>query len=56
MKIYLGSDHRGFMLKEKVFAYLVKNGYDVQDVGGVELNPDDDFPQFAQAAAVKGHR
>ena len=53
MKIYLGSDHRGFMLKEKVFAYLVKNGYDVQDVGGVELNPDDDFPQFAQAAALK---
>ena len=41
------------MLKEKVFAYLVKNGYDVQDVGGVELNPDDDFPQFAQAAALK---
>lgn len=53
MKIYLGSDHRGFMLKEKVFAYLVKNGYDVQDVGGVELNPDDDFPQFAQAAALR---
>ena len=53
MKIYLGSDHRGFMLKEKVFAYLVKNGYDVQDVGGIELNPDDDFPQFAQAAALK---
>ena len=53
MRIYLGSDHRGFLLKEKVFAYLAKNGYDVEDVGGVELNPDDDFPQFAQAAALK---
>ena len=53
MKVYLGSDHRGFLLKEKVFAYLAKNGYDVEDVGGVELNPDDDFPQFAQAAALK---
>ena len=53
MNIYLGSDHRGFHLKEKVFAYLVKNGYDVQDVGGIELNPDDDFPQFAQAAAIR---
>ena len=51
MKIYLGSDHRGFLLKEKVFAYLVKNNYEVEDVGGRELNPDDDFPQFAQAAA-----
>ena len=40
------------MLKEKVFAYLVKNGYDVQDVGGVELNPDDDFPQFAFEAKM----
>lgn len=53
MKIYLGSDHRGFHLKEQVFAYLVKNGYDVEDVGGKELNPDDDFPQFAQAAALR---
>ena len=49
MKIYLGSDHRGFILKEKVFAYLVKNGYDVQDVGGVELNPDDDSKEFVPA-------
>ena len=53
MKIYLGSDHRGFLLKEKVFAYLVKNNYEVEDVGGRELNPDDDFPQFAQAAALR---
>lgn len=41
------------MLKEKLFAYLVKNGYDVEDVGGKEMNPDDDFPQFAQAAALR---
>lgn len=36
-----------------MFAYLVKNGYNVEDVGGRELNPDDDFPQFAQAAALR---
>ncbi|NTW61377.1 RpiB/LacA/LacB family sugar-phosphate isomerase [Candidatus Saccharibacteria bacterium] len=53
MKIFLGSDHRGFQLKEKVFAYLVKNGYEVEDVGDRVLNPEDDFPQFAQAAALK---
>ena len=53
MKIFLGSDHNGFHLKEKVFAYLSKRGYDVEDVGDRELNPDDDFPQFAQAAAIK---
>ena len=53
MKIYLGSDHRGFLLKEKVFAYLVKNNYEVKNVSERELNPDDDFPQFAQAAALR---
>lgn len=53
MKIYLGSDHAGFHLKEKVFAYLVKHGYEIEDVGGRTLDPADDFPEFAQAAALK---
>ena len=53
MKIYLGSDHQGFQLKEKLFAYLSKRGYDVQDVGDAQLDPDDDFPQFAFIAATK---
>jgi ribose 5-phosphate isomerase B len=53
MRIYLGADHRGFHLKNKVFAYLSKRGYDVEDVGDKELDPHDDFPQFAQAAALK---
>jgi len=53
MKIFLGSDHNGFHLKEKIFAYLAKHGYDVEDVGDTTLDPDDDFPQFAQAAAIK---
>lgn len=53
MKIYLGADHNGFVMKEKVFAYLVKRGYDVSDVGDKELDPQDDFPEFAQMAALK---
>lgn len=53
MKIYLGSDHNGFHLKEKVFAYLSKRGHDVEDVGDRELDKDDDFPQFAQLACLK---
>jgi ribose 5-phosphate isomerase B len=53
MKIYLGSDHMGFRLKEKVFAYLVKHNYEVTDVGGQTLDPNDDFPEFAQAAALQ---
>lgn len=53
MKIYLGSDHAGYHLKEKVFAYLAKHDYDVQGVGDESLDPADDFPEFAQAAALK---
>jgi ribose 5-phosphate isomerase B len=53
MKIYLGADHQGFSMKEHVFAYLVKHGYEVEDVGGRELDPTDDFPEFAQLAALK---
>jgi ribose 5-phosphate isomerase B len=53
MKVYLGSDHQGFTLKNKVFAYLSKRGFDVEDVGNTELDESDDFPQFAQAAALK---
>lgn len=53
MKIFIGSDHNGHHLKEKLFAYLAKAGYEVENVGGVELSPGDDFPEFAQAAAIK---
>lgn len=53
MKIFLGSDHNGYHLKEKVFAYLAKRGYEVEDVGGKVLDPSDDFPEFAQMAALK---
>ncbi len=53
MKIYLGSDHAGFHLKEQVFAYLAKHGYDIEQVGDEVLDPDDDFPEFAQQAAIK---
>ncbi|HPF30721.1 MAG TPA: RpiB/LacA/LacB family sugar-phosphate isomerase [Candidatus Saccharibacteria bacterium] len=53
MKIFLGSDHGGFNLKQKIFAYLAKHGYDVEDVSNKGLDPADDFPQFAQIAAIK---
>lgn len=53
MKIFIGADHNGFHLKEDVFAYLSKRGFDTEDVGDRELNPEDDFPEFAQMAAIK---
>jgi ribose 5-phosphate isomerase B len=53
MKVYLGSDHNGFHLKEKIFAYLAKRNIDTEDVGNTEPDPNDDFPQFAQVASLK---
>ncbi|HEX9679710.1 MAG TPA: RpiB/LacA/LacB family sugar-phosphate isomerase [Candidatus Saccharimonadales bacterium] len=53
MKIYLGSDHQGFELKHKLFGYLSSHGYEVEDVGNKRLDANDDYPQFAQMAALK---
>ena len=53
MKIFIASDHQGYHLKEEVFAYLAKHEYEAIDVGDSVLNPEDDFPEFAQRAALK---
>lgn len=51
MKIYLGTDHGGFELKEKVRVYLEDEGYEVKDCGAFEHNADDDYPDFIQPVA-----
>ncbi len=48
MKIYLGSDHNGFFTKQRIADQLKQSGYDVVDAGGEHLDPQDDFPVFAQ--------
>ena len=53
MTIFLGSDHAGFQLKEKIKKYLQEYGKEVQDLGAFELNPDDDYPDFILPAARK---
>jgi ribose 5-phosphate isomerase B len=53
MKIYIGADHRGFELKARIAAWLAKRNYPVEDVGNEVYDQDDDFPQFAAAAALK---
>lgn len=53
MRIYLGADHQGFYLKNKIRDYLTKKGYLITDYSNEDLDPDDDFPQFAKAAASR---
>ena len=53
MKIYLGTDHAGFELKEKTKEYLRQNGYDVEDCGAFNFDKSDDYPDFISKAAVQ---
>jgi len=46
MKIFLGSDHRGVVLKNKLLDYLMENELDAVDIG-LPNNPSDDYPEFA---------
>lgn len=47
MKVYLGADHGGFALKEKVKTWLVDWKIEFEDKGAKTLDPADDYPQFA---------
>ena len=53
MKIYLGTDHAGFELKEKIKSYLVEKNFQVEDCGAFEFDKNDDYPDFVSKAAQK---
>lgn len=44
--IYIGSDHAGYELKEKLKIFLKESGYEISDKGAFALNTDDDYPDF----------
>ncbi|MFY9493380.1 MAG: RpiB/LacA/LacB family sugar-phosphate isomerase [Minisyncoccia bacterium] len=45
--IYIGSDHRGYNLKEYLKDYLAKSKIPFKDVGNHKFDPEDDYPDFA---------
>ena len=51
MRLAVGADHAGFSLKQALVTYLKEVGYEVQDVGALRPDPNDDYPDFAQAVA-----
>lgn len=50
MTIFLGTDHAGYKLKEKVKAYLLEKKYAVKDFGAFSEKPSD-YPDFIIPAA-----
>jgi ribose 5-phosphate isomerase B len=51
MKIYLGADHRGFALKEKIKNWLEKFSYEHEDMGAYKLDGADDYTLYAEKVA-----
>lgn len=53
MAIFIGSDHRGFKLKESVKNYMAQSGYQAVDLGSLKYVEDDDYPDYASLVAKK---
>src|SRR3989338_6102846 len=51
MKIFIGSDHAGHELKDKLVAHLVGLGHEVSDKGAFSFDRDDDYPDFIRPVA-----
>lgn len=43
MKIYIGTDHAGYELKESLKRWLLDLGHEVEDMGAYSFDPDDDY-------------
>jgi RpiB/LacA/LacB family sugar-phosphate isomerase len=51
MKIAVGSDHAGFLLKQEIAAALRKQGHEIVDVGTNSTDPVD-YPDYAEAVSL----
>ena len=51
MKIYIASDHAGFLMKQEIFKFLVEKGYKIFDCGPEKYNHDDDYPDYISIVA-----
>ncbi len=52
-KIFIGSDHAGYELKENIKNYLLNEGLSFEDVGALSYNSTDDYPDYAALVAKK---
>jgi len=51
MKIFIGADHAGFELKQKLIPFLESLGHEVVDKGALEYDAYDDYPDYMSEVA-----
>jgi ribose 5-phosphate isomerase B len=52
MRVFLGSDHAGFELKQRLIDHLTGAGHEPIDCGPFSYDPEDDYPPYVLAAAA----
>src|SRR4051794_12511935 len=53
MRVYLGSDHAGFELKNHLAEWLTARGHEAVDCGPATYDAQDDYPPFVMLAASR---
>lgn len=52
-RVFLGTDHAGYALKEHLRAVLAADGHDVVDCGATAYDAEDDYPAYCIDAATR---
>jgi ribose 5-phosphate isomerase B len=50
-KVYIGTDHAGFELKQELVPFIKKLGFEVFDMGAFKFEDGDDYPDFISPVA-----
>jgi ribose 5-phosphate isomerase B len=53
VRVYLGSDHAGYELKQRLAEHLTAAGHEVVDCGPHVFDAEDDYPPFVLLAATR---
>jgi ribose 5-phosphate isomerase B len=52
VKLVISADHAGFPLKEEVRGHLSMAGHEVVDLGAFKVEPEDDYPDYAERVGL----
>lgn len=51
--IYIGSDHRGFELKQHIIQFLQSRGSEIIDIGNTVYDEQDDYPDYGAEVSTQ---